>query len=184
MLEEGYTLEQLERLAERRDDDLCDIGTINPRDEGTRLQMSAQSCQEYGQLYSTYMAAVSQHQPAPLPFQEESTPLDDLDTEELLLSTMPDRQKLAELGKLVGTARYALEGRDMLLLEQTKQRMQHITSTLAEKYRGEELVAAAINPKEQGAKLAELYLSRAFKLLDEEYADIPAIERAIREMRD
>jgi len=102
----------------------------------------------------------------------------------LLLTTMSDRQKLAELGKLVGTARYALEGHDTLLVQQTKQRMQRITRHLAEKYHGAELVAAAIEPKERGAKLVELYLKRAFKLLDEEYADIPNIERAIRELRE
>ena len=185
MLEEGYSLEQLERLAEHRDDDLCDIGTINARDEGARLQMAALSSQEYGQLYTTYMATVNRSQPTAVPAESsESAPLDDLDAEELLLTTMSDRQKLTELGKLVGMARYAVEGHDTLLLQQTKQRMQHITRHLAEKYRGAELVAAAIEPKERGAKLAELYLSRAFKLLDEVYADIPGIERAIRELRE
>src|SRR5438876_2421669 len=38
MLEEGSTLEHLEMLAEHRDDDVCDIGTINPKDEGARMQ--------------------------------------------------------------------------------------------------------------------------------------------------
>jgi hypothetical protein len=185
MLEEGYSLEQLQRLAERRDDDLCDIGTLNARDEGARLQMAALSSQEYGQLYATYAATMSQSQPTAIPTESsESVPLDDLDAEELLITTMSDRQKLAELGKLVGMARYALEGRDTQLVQQTKQRMQRITRHLAEKYHGTELVAAAVEPKERGAKLVELYLKRAFKLLDEEYADIPGIERAIRELRE
>jgi hypothetical protein len=42
---------------------------------------------------------------------------------------------------------------------------------------------AALDPSERGAQLAELYLERGFKLLDEEYADIPRIERAIRELQ-
>jgi hypothetical protein len=62
--------------------------------------------------------------------------------------------------------------------------MQRITSRLAEKYRSSELVTSAVDSRERGAQLAELYLSRAFKLLDEEYADIPAIERSIRELQD
>jgi hypothetical protein len=183
MLEEGYSLEHLERLAEQRDDDLCDIGTINAKDEGARLQMAALSSQEYGQLYATHMATLSQSQAAAVE-SDEPTPLDDMDAEDLLISAMSDRQKLAELGKLVGMARYALEGHDTLLLQQTQQRMQRITRHLAEKYRGAELVTAALDSKERGAKLAELYLSRAFKLLDEEYADIPSIERAIRELHE
>lgn len=183
MLEEGFSMQQLETLAERRNDDLCDIGTLSSKDEGMRMQMAAFSSQEYAQLYATYSSSFehtlsSREEPQGLP------PLDDLDAEELLLQTMSDRQKLTELGKLVGTARYALGGRDTFLLQDTKRRLQRIAGLLAEKYRGQELVAAAVDARERGAKLAELYLSRAFKLLDEEYADIPQIERAIRELQE
>ena len=97
---------------------------------------------------------------------------------------MGDRQKLTELGKLIGTARYALEGRDTQLQEETKRRMLSFTKTLADKYRGAELIKATFNPDARGTRLAELYLSRAFKLVDEEYADIPGIERSIREIQE
>jgi hypothetical protein len=181
MLEEANSLEYLEMLAERRDDDLCDIGPLGSRDEMTRMQTAVMGSQEYAQLYATYKASFEQ---IPASTTSEAASLDDLDAEELLLQAMPDRQKLAELGKLVGVARYALEGRDTSLLNDTKRRMQRIAGMLAQKYRGAELVTAATNPDERGARLAELYLSRAFKLLDEEYADIPGIERAIRELQD
>ena len=61
--------------------------------------------------------------------------------------------------------------------------MQRIGARLADKYRSFELINAAIDASERGARLAELYLERGFKLLDEEYADIPGIERAIRELQ-
>jgi hypothetical protein len=181
MLEEASSLEYLEMLAERRDDDLCDIGSLSSRDEMTRMQTAVMGSQEYAQLYAAYKSSFER---IPAPATSEAAPLDDLDAEELLLQAMPDRQKLTELGKLVGVARYALEGRDTSLLNETKRRMQRIAGMLAQKYRGAELVTAATNPDERGARLAELYLSRAFKLLDEEYADIPGIERSIRELQD
>ncbi len=106
-----------------------------------------------------------------------------LDAEELLLQAMTDRERLAELGKLTGMARYAQEGRDLHQLEDTERRMRHIGGRLPEKYRSDELIAAAVDPSERGAKIAQLYLERGFKLLDEEYADIPRIERAIRELQ-
>ncbi len=109
--------------------------------------------------------------------------LDDLDADELLIQTMTDRQRLAELGKLVGVARYALEGRDEHQLQETRQRMRRVAQSLADKYRSTELTDAAFDPGERGARLAELYLERAYKLLDEEYSDIPGIERAIRELQ-
>ena len=184
MLEEGFSLEQLEILAERRGDDLCDIGTVNARDEVARMQMATMSSQEYAQLYATFLSSQSQVPSSSTAEISSSPPLNELDTEELLIQTMPDRQKLAELGKLVGTARYALDGHDATLLQDTQQRMQRIANTLADKYRGQEVVAAAIDPRQQSAKLAELYMSRAYKLLDEEYADIPDIERSIRQLKE
>ena len=185
MLEEVKSLEYLELLAERRDDDLCDIGPLSSKDDGYRMQMAALGSNEYGQMYTSYQSTFSQASLDTPTSAElgEPTPLDDLDADELLLQTMSDRQKLAELGKLVGVARYAIEGHDTFQLQETKQRMQRIANRLPEKYRGAELVVAATDTNARGAKLAELYLSRAFKLLDEEYADIPGIERAIRDLQ-
>jgi hypothetical protein len=184
MLEDGMSLDHLEMLAERRDDDLCDIGSVNARDEMARMQMAATSSQEYAQLYADYISSIGPGPSSSTPALDEPVPLDDVDAEELLLQTMPDRQKLTELGKLVGTARYALDVHDTSLLQETKRRMEQIARRLAEKYRAPEIVASSVNPEARGAKLAELYVRRAFKLVDEEYADIPNIERAIRELQE
>ncbi len=183
MLEEGNTLERLQMLAEQRDDDLCDIGTVNPKDEGARMQLVAQGCQEYGQFYVNFASSFTQAGNYPSIEDETPLPLDDLDADELLIQTMTDRQRLAELGKLVGVARYALDGHDEHQLQETRQRMRRIARSLPDKYRGTELTDAAFDPGERGSRLAELYLERAYKLLDEEYADIPGIEKAIRELQ-
>ncbi|HLX57654.1 MAG TPA: hypothetical protein VKR83_11570, partial [Ktedonobacteraceae bacterium] len=68
--------------------------------------------------------------------------------------------------------------------KEVKQHMQRIAGRLAEKYKSYELITSASDPSERGARLAELYLERGFKLLDEEYADIPRIEKAIRELQN
>ena len=183
MLEEGSTLERLQMLAELRDDDLCDIGTVDPKNEGGRMQLVAQGCQDYGQFYVNYASSFAQVPSIAGNEEEGELALDDLDAEELLIQTMTERQRLAELGKLVGVARYALEGHDTYQLQDTKRRMRRIADPLAEKYRSAELMIAAFDPSERGARLAELYLERAYKLLDEEYQDIPRIERAIRELQ-
>jgi hypothetical protein len=180
MLEEGLSLEELEELADRRDDDLCDLGSVSS-EEVERMQVAAANCQEYAQLYSNSM--LQSH-----PTQKKTPPsgplsVDEQSPEDLLLETMPERQKFAELGKLIGTARYALDGQDAALLQDTKRRMEQIIRRLPEKYRGIDLVTAATSSKPNSGRLAELYLSRAYKLVDEEYADIPEIDRAIQELR-
>lgn len=182
MLEEGKSLEHLESLAEHRDDDLCEIGSINPQDETARMQRVVDACQEYGQLYFNYASNFEQ-MPA-ISAEEEFVPLDDLDAEDLFIETMSDRQRLTELGKLIGMARYALDGRDEQQLAETRSKMQRISGHLADKYKSQELIAAAADASPRGSRLAQLYLERGFKLLDEEYAEIPRIEREIRELRD
>ncbi len=183
MMEEGSSLEDLQMVAERRDDDLCDIGMISPQDANGRIQLVSQSSVDYGQLYMNYMNSIKLSSP-PLPnFADEPASLDDLDAEELLIQTMTDRQRLAELSKLVGLTRYALEGRDTHLIDDTKRRMLRIARQLPDKYRTNELITAAANPDDRGAKLAQLYIERGYKLLDEEYADIPNIEQAIRKLQ-
>jgi hypothetical protein len=170
MLEEGMSPEELEVLAEHRDDDLCDIGTVSS-EEMERMQLASLISQEYAQLYALYIAQARQPYLSSRIHHQEPAPLDDLDADELLAQTMPERQKLAELGKLVGMARYALDVHERI--------MRH----LPEKYRGVELVAAATGNRQNSAKLADLYLSRAYKLLDEEYSAIAALDRAIRDLQ-
>jgi hypothetical protein len=185
MLEEGSSLEQLRVLAEHRDDDLCEIGRVNPKDEMASMQLVTQGCQDYGQFYMNYANSFkTKHAVQALPsLEDEPLPMDDLDAEELLIQTMTDRQRLAELSKLVGQTRYALDGKDTHLLQETRQRMLRVARPLPEKYRSKELIAAATDPLIRGAQLAELYIERGYKLLDEEYADIPGIERAIRDLQ-
>ena len=183
MLEEGRSFEHLQMLAERRDDDLCDLGTINPRDEAARMQRVAEGCQEYGQFYVSYMQTFGEFSQVE-ESEEELPALDELDAEDLLLQSMSDQQRLTELGKLVGMARYALEGRDRHQLLETQRKMQRIIALLPEKYRASDLMDAALTEGDRGARLAELYLERGFKLADEEYAEIPRIDRAIRELQN
>jgi hypothetical protein len=187
MLEEGISQAELETLAEHRDDDLCDLGTISGEDL-ERMQAAAMYSQEYAQLYANYIKQAGKPTygtKAPQTSgKEEFAAIGELDSEELLLQSMSERQKLAEIGKLVGTARYGVGGHDTALLQETRRKMERLLRLLPEKYRGSEIVKAAFSPQEKGTKLAELYLSRAYKLLDEEYADIPGIENAIRELKD
>jgi hypothetical protein len=183
MLEEGRSVEHLQVLAQYRDDDLCELGVVHPRDEAAKMQLAAQACQEYGQLYLNYSTLFEQEAARAIPEAESAPALDDLDPEELLFQSMNDRQRLAELGKLIGVARYALEGHDGHLLQETRQKMQRIVRLLPDKYKGAAIMTAAFDSGKHSARIAELYLERAYKLLDEEYADIPRIEREIRELQ-
>ena len=179
MLEDVPSLAALRQLAERRGDDLCDIGNVFLRDDGQRMAYAAEASQSYALLFAEYQS----HWPATQPVAADSPPLDDLDIADVMAEVLPEKDRLAELARLIGQARYAIETHDARQLDETRRTMRRLVQTLPEKYRGEQLVAAALREDAIGPRLAELYVQRAYKLLGEEYADIPPIEQHIRELQ-
>jgi hypothetical protein len=179
MLEDVPSLAHLRQLAERRGDDLCEIGTVYLSDDGQRMAYAAEAAQAYAELFGAYSA----DWPA-VPAPAEPTPLDDLDVEDVMAEVLPERDRLAEMARLVGQARYAIEGHDTHLLADVRRSLERLARSLPEKYRADQLVAAALRTDAVGPRLAELYLQRAYKLLGEEYADIPPIEKEIRAILD
>ena len=112
------------------------------------------------------------------------TPLDDLNVEEVLAGVLSERDRLADLVGMVGQARYAIEGHDQRLLEEVTQSMRRLARTLPEKYRANQLIDVVTRGDGASPRLAELYIKRAYKLADEEYADIPALDSEIRSMQE
>ncbi len=185
MLEDVSSLAALQQMAERRGDDLCDIGSVNFSGDAQRMTYAAEACQSYGELYAEYQAQwpTVVEGSALSGASGRDVPLDDLNVEDVMTEVLSERDRLGELARLIGQARYAIEGHDRRLRDDVTQRMGRIVRSLPEKYRADQLVEAALREDAAGARLAELYLQRAYKLLDEEYADIPPIERSIRQLR-
>ena len=179
MFEDAESLDALRQLAERRADDLCDMGTLVLSDDNARLQFAAEGSAEYGEMYISYQA----RWPA-VASSRESTPLDDLDVEDVLAAVLPERDRLGEIAKLISQARYALESDDHRALDKVAADMRRLARPLSEKYRADQLIEAALRPDALGPKLAGLYLQRAYKILDEDYMSIAPIDAQIRALRD
>lgn len=177
MLEEVPNLEMLRQSAERRGDDLCDIGTLLVADDSQRVAYAAEAAAAYGQLFANYVA----HWPTVA--VNSAAPERELEVEDVLAEVLSERDRLAELARGLGTLRYAMEGNDRRLRDETMRSMRRMATGLAQKYRTDQLLEAALRPDDQGAHLAQLYLQRAYKLVDEDYAAIPPIEREIRELQ-
>jgi hypothetical protein len=181
ILEDAPDFAQLQAVAERRGDDLCDIGTIFISDDSQRMTYAAEACQSYAQLFAAYAQrwpSVSSEAPA-----AGGNPLDDLSVEDVLAGVLSERDRLAELARMVGQIRYARDGHDQREVDEVTQSMRRLARTLPEKYRANQLVDVVTRTSASDAtssRLAELYIQRAYKLVDEEYADIPAIDSEIR----
>jgi hypothetical protein len=170
-------LAALERLAELRSDDLIDGGTLRMSDPLYALQPVADIGAQYAERCVSYVAS------APLEGQSSGTAVgagaSGVDVDDLLLQVMPDRDKIGRLARLAGTLRYAVEGGDLRLVDETVNEMQRVARHLADKYRPEELITAARSTQPRAAQLAELYLERCYRLVDEDYAAIAELETKI-----
>ena len=187
MLEEVESIETLRQMAMARDDDLCDIGTLLISDDSQRMAFAAEASADYGRSYAAYQA----RWPSPEAAQPErasaaaaQATFEPMDAQMVVASALPERDRLGEMARLAGQARYAMEGHDSRLLEEVSGQLRMLASTLPEKYRADQLAEAAVRSDEASARLAQLYLQRAYKLLDEDYINIPPIEQEIRDLRE
>jgi hypothetical protein len=173
-------LATLEHLADLRGDDLIDGGTLRMSDPLYALQPVTDIGAQYAERCAAFLAsepvAVSQRtgsgrQPG------------ELDVDDLLLQVMPDREKIGRLARLSGTLRYAIEGSDTRQVDETVGEMERVGRHLSEKYRPTELIAAARSPEPRAARLAELYLERCYRLVDEDYAALADLDTRIEELK-
>jgi hypothetical protein len=191
MLEEVESFAMLRQMAEERGDDLCDIGTLLISDDSQRMVFAAEASAEYGRSYAEFQArwptpseGAATGASATGGAKSSSPALDDLDPKMIVASALPERDRLGEMARLAGQARYAIDGHDTRVLDEVSGQLRMLASTLPEKYRADQLAEAAIRSDETGARLAQLYLQRAYRLLDEDYISIPPIEQQIRELRE
>jgi len=169
----------LDHLARARDDDLVFGGTVDTSSPERLLQAASEAGQQYFDGFNAYMDSV------PMGVEPESAPREDSGTvsvNEVLYALMSERDRLAELTKLAGQLRYAIEGGDRVLAEDTVAEMKRLAKHLPEKYRAEQAMQAAKRPGPEGDRLAQLYLERAYKLADEDYQAVKELDTQIEQL--
>jgi len=174
-------LDALERLAALRSDDLIDGGTLRMSDPLYALQPVTEIGAQYAQNWTSYIESA-----ADVPAIAAEKPADrqaEVDVDELLLQVMPDREKVGRLARLTGTLRYAVEGGDARQIDETAAEMQRVARHLSDKYRPAELIAAARSSEGSSAQLAELFLERCYRLVDEDYSALADIDRRIEALK-
>ncbi len=163
-------LRDLQRLAEFRDDDLVRGGNINGGPERL-LQSAAEASQDY---LSRYQRALEAHRSTSEPTAEL-----DFDVEDMVYAVLNPAALVSELAKLTGQLRYAIEGNDAAQIGETVKEIQRVGSRLPESYRIADFVRSARLPGNPGQTLAELYLSRCYRLAAEDYSAVAKIDSEI-----
>ena len=183
--EEVESIEPLRHLAELRDDDFVWGGDMVLGDLQAAMRQATEAVHEYETLYQRYLDA----NPAPTA-SAPGRPLPD-DTrgtsgsvQQVVYGLMSDRDRLAELSKLVGTMRFALESQNEGLVEETNVSLQALGQALPERFWAERVRQAARDASGAGARLAQLYVERCYKLLEEDFTAVQTLEEQIAALAD
>ena len=159
------------RLAETRNDDLIFGGTVSPSDVMGLLAQVNDVVQSYAEAYTAHLGAVAPNAPG------ESPP--ELVVSEVLYGFMDQQEKLSELTRLVGKLRFAAEAQDASLIQEVEEEIRALGRYLPADYRADRILEVAGQTSEVGARLAQLYVERCYKLAREEYLELKALDQEI-----
>ncbi len=161
---------RLQELAELRGDDILYGGMANVEDVTSLLYSINETVRSYTRSYSEIASSLD---------ATESGTTDDLGVHDVLYPLMSEGDRLAELAKLVGKLRFAIEGADQKLVQEASEEIEVLSRYLPERHNVDQLIAAAKMPGERGARLADLYVQRCYLLARQQYEDLQKVEERI-----
>ena len=181
---DGY--EELEKLSRLRDDDLVYADSMFSFDLPRMMEAVTEAVQEYSRMcgYLEQITPVeSSDSETETPEQAEAEDIS-FSVNEVLFSLMSESDKLTELSRLLGKLRFAQEGQDPGMVDETTAEINSLGRYLPGEFRIAALLSAAQDVSQRGARLAQLYLDRCFRL---SAGDAPAasdLEAQIRSLED
>lgn len=178
--EEVAHFEYLERLADFRGDDLIYAGSVREDDPLDAANQVNDAVQTYASIYQNAVKDISDSHSIPSSTMDSGS---DLDVGEVMLSLMSERDKLGELAKLLSKLQFAVEGADKRLIEESKDEITLLAKHLPEKYHISQIVDAVSHPGPNSSQLAQFYLDRCYKIVDENLDGLGELEKMIEELQ-
>ncbi len=173
-------LEEIERLADAREDDILYGGSINVSDVMSLMGMVSEAISWYSDLWERYARPDTKVM--------DSEGVDEYETglsvKDVLYGLMSDQDRLNELTRLVGRLRDAVGSGDMSLAAETRGEIIALGRHMPENHQVSRLANAAGSEGENAARLTSLYLQRCFHLTSEEYVMLGQVEDEIRSIED
>ena len=181
---------ELERLSDLRQDDLVFGASMFSFDLPRMMESITDAVQSYSELCNDFYdrqgiagAPVAESIPAAPAPEAEAESDNSYSVNEVLLSLMSERDKLAELSRLLGMLQFAQEGSDANMTGEVTDEITALARHLPEEFQILNLLAAAREATGRGSRLAQLYLDRCFRLSDGDTNTVQNLEAQIEELR-
>ena len=172
--------DEIEKLAEAREDDIIYGGSINTTDVISMIGLVNEAISWYSDLWEHY----AQPQRVIEVVGDDDEAEVGLSVNDVLYGLMSDQDKLNELTRLVGRLRDAVNSGDMSLAAETRGEIIALGRHLPDNHQVSRLANAAGSEGENAARLTSLYLQRCFHLTSEEYVMLGQVEDEIRSIEE
>jgi len=175
--------EEVQRLSQMRDDDLVYGTSTFSFDLPRMMELVSEAVQAYSQLCSEYYSQAS-----PQSIDVPADPIQETDgtsyqVNEVLFSMMSEGDKLAELSNLLGKLKFGQEGNDSTMVNEVSEEINALNKYLPSGFQVPSLLLAALDATQRGAKLAQLYLDRCYRLSEGDSSNAEALEAEIQSLQ-
>ncbi len=174
---EEVQVQALERLARLRGDDLIAGGDLSVDDVGAAMLATAEAVQEYSAMYRAGVEATPTIAVAEADRQADAVASSDV--HRVLFELLNERDRVAELAKLVGTLRFATDHSDEALASESDTAMMALEGLLPDHFWVGRVRLAARDMTPTGESMARLLVERCYRLLDQDFPVVEDLERQI-----
>ena len=176
--------EELETLCDQRADDLVFATSMFSFDLPRMMESITEAVSAYSELCNQrFGQEVTPSRESQQQLDEAASEEDrSFDVNEVIFSLMSEADKLAELAKLLGSLRFAVEGGDSDAVVAVSEEVNTLARHLPEEFRLPTLLAVAKDTSPKGSRLAQLYLDRCFRLSAGDYSSVQNLEDEIRSL--
>jgi hypothetical protein len=176
--------QELERLCRLRDDDLVYVTSMFSFDLPRMMEEVAEAVQSYSQLCGDFFNQASTGEREALETGGEGANQGvSYQVNEVLFSLMSENDKLTELSRLLGKLRFAQEGHDTAVMREVTEEIAALGRHLPEEFQVPSLLLAAQDASAKGAKLAQLYLDRCFRLSAGDSTSVHSLDEQIQSLK-
>lgn len=176
--------QELEKLCQQREDDLVFATSMFSFDLPRMMEAVTEAVQAYSDLCA---ARFGEKEAIGMPVieeakEEQASEDRSYQVNEVLFSLMSESDKLAELARLLGSLRFAVEGADSSTIVEVSEEIDTLSRHLPEEFRVTALLAVAKDTSQKGSRLAQLYLDRCFRLSAGDHSTVRTLEAEIQSL--
>jgi hypothetical protein len=174
--EQMESFEQIQQLAEMRDDDVLFAGTFNTSDLPTMMMAAGDAVQQYTEIYN---GVVGQTGVIDATKVEDAIEGGSVGINDVMYGLMSDSDKLSELTTLVGKLRYAVDSNEQALIREAETDIEMLSRHLEFDHKTERIVEGLKQGSEDARRLTMLYVQRCYCIVREDYITLGNVEEQI-----